>query len=185
MAPQRARKAQAAIESASPTAGSLRAQAAMEYLVTYGWALLVLFVVVAYLLTSGAFSANSFAAQECVLQPDLYCSPFVLYRDGASTVLLFSITNGLGFPMNVSSINYTTIGIGAPGRRVYSGAAPSGTVSSGARMNFTQIFPDEPQPSVNDFRTIYVELSYYNCKSLPCSGPYMTSGRISAVVSQK
>ncbi|MFA5930450.1 MAG: hypothetical protein WC861_06220 [Candidatus Micrarchaeia archaeon] len=159
-----------------------KGQAAMEYLVTYGWALLILFVVVAYLLTSGAFSASSFAAQECVLQPDVPCSPFVLYNGGSGTVLQFTLTNGLGFPINVSGINYTTNGIGATGRRVYSGTAPSGTIAPGARMDFTQTFPDEPQPSVGDFSTIYVEMSYLNCKGSPCSGPYVTSGRISSIV---
>jgi len=157
----------------------------MEYLVTYGWALLVLFVVVAYLLTSGAFSANSFAAQECVFQPDLPCSPFVIYREGGATKLQFTITNGLGFPMNISSINYTTTGIGAGGRRVYPGTAPAGTIQPGARVSFNQTFAGEPQPSASDFRTIYVQISYLNCKSLPCSSVYMTSGRISASVQQK
>ncbi len=177
---------QAAIESCSgTTARPLLGQAAMEYLVTYGWALLILFVVVAYLLTSGAFSANSFASQECVFQPDLSCSPYVLYRDSSSATLLFTLTNGLGFPINVSSINFTTTGIGATGRLVYQGTAPSGTIASGARMNFTQPFYDAPLPVANDFRTIYVELAYYNCKNSPCSGPYVTSGRISAIVQQK
>jgi len=180
---------QAAIDSHSrASAGSLKAQAAMEYLVTYGWALLILFIVVAYLLASGAFSANSFAAQECVFQPDLPCFPFVLYREGAGTVLQFTITNGLGFPIKISELNYTTTGIGAPGRRVYSVIVPesANSIASGERMNFTQVFPDAPQPSVNDFRTIYVELSYFNCKNSLCSGgPYVTSGRISAVVQKK
>ena len=166
-------------------ARTFRAQAAMEYLVTYGWALLILFVVVAYLLTSGAFSASSFAAQECVLQPDLSCSPFVIYREGPDTTLQFTLTNGLGFPINISSINYTTTGIGAPGRMVYSGTAPGGTIPSGARFGFNQTFPGDSQPSETDFRTIYVEMAYYNCKGSPCSGPYMTSGRISSVVQQK
>ena len=159
-----------------------KGQAAMEYLVTYGWALLILFIVVAYLLTSGAFSAGSFAAQECVLQPDLSCSPFVIYREGADTKLKFTLTNGLGFPINISSINYTTVGIGASGRMIYPGAAPSGTIASGSRFDFNQTFSGGVQPSANDFRTIYVEMSYFNCKNSICSGPYMTSGRISAVV---
>ena len=175
---------QAAIER-SGAAGSLKAQAAMEYLVTYGWALLVLFVVVAYLVASGAFSASSFAAQECVIQPDLSCSPFVLFTDGSTATLKYTLTNGLGFPINVSEINYTTTGIGAIGRRVYGGALPTGTVAQGGRMNFTQAFTDPPLPSVGDFRTIYVSFSYFNCKNAPCSGPYVTSGRISAVVQKQ
>ncbi|MFA6328681.1 MAG: hypothetical protein WCY41_04515 [Candidatus Micrarchaeia archaeon] len=176
-------KGQAALEPRhASAAGGLKAQAAMEYLVTYGWALLVLVIAVAYLLSSGAFSANSFASQECVFQPDLPCSPYVLYSGDGETVLKFSLTNGLGFPINISSINYTTTGIGAIGRRVYSVGAPAGTLASGAKMNVTQIFPDSPRPSVNDFKTIYVELSYFNCRNSPCSGPYFTSGRVSAVV---
>jgi len=178
-------RAQAAIESPSATAGSLRAQAAMEYLVTYGWALVVLFIVIAYLLTSGAFSANSFSAQECVLQPDLYCSPFVIYREGADTKLMFSLTNGLGFPINITSINYTTTGIGVSGRHVYSGTPPDGIIASGMGMDFNQTFIGDVQPSANDFRTIYVEIAYSNCKSLPCSSTYVTSGRISSVVQKK
>ena len=177
----KATKGQAAI-GRSCAARRLLGQAAMEYLVTYGWALLILFIVVAYLLTSGAFSAGSFAAQECVFQPDLSCSPFVIYREGADTNLKFTLTNGLGFPINISEINYTTIGIGAAGRRFYSGTAPSGTIASGSRFDFNQTFPGDVQPSANDFRTIYVEMSYFNCKNSVCSGPYMTSGRISAVV---
>jgi len=166
---------------------TFRAQAAMEYLVTYGWALLVLLAVVAYLLTSGAFSANSFAAQECVLQPDLSCSPFVLYKDDVNTVLKFTLTNGLGFPIKITEVNYTTSGIGAQGRMIYPGAlpTPTGTIASGDKMAFTTTFFGDPQPSVNDFRTIYVEMSYLNCKNSPCSGPYVTSGRISAVVQNK
>jgi len=166
-------------------ARTFRAQAAMEYLVTYGWALLILVVVVAYLLTSGAFSANSFAAQECVLQPDLSCSPYVLYREGDTTTLLFTLTNGLGFPIKITGVNYTTTGIGASGRMVYVGTPPTDKVASGAGMNFEQIFSGGQQPPVGDFRTIYVELTYENCKKSPCSGPYSTSGRISAVVQKK
>jgi hypothetical protein len=57
--------------------GLKKGQAMMEYLVTYGWALLALLIVVAVLLSSGVFSPNSFATQECTFQPDLPCSPFI------------------------------------------------------------------------------------------------------------
>jgi hypothetical protein len=62
---------------------------------------------------------------------------------------------------------------------------PGGIIASGDRFAFNQTFTDDPQPSVNDFRTIYVELSYRNCKNSPCSDPYVTSGRVSAVVQGK
>ena len=185
MAASSAFRAQAATQLPSATYRRLLGQAAMEYLVTYGWALLALFVVVAYLIGTGAFSANSFAAQECVIQPDIPCSPFVLFTDGNTATLKFTLTNGLGFPINVSEINYTAIGIGSSGKMVYHGTAPSGTIASGAKMNFTQVFADAPLPSAGDFRTIYLSFSYLNCKNSPCSGPYSTSGRLSAVVQKQ
>jgi len=169
-------------------AGAFRAQAAMEYLVTYGWALLALFVVVAYLLSTGAFSANSFAAQECVFQPDLPCASYVLYRDAASgsTILKFSLTNGLGFPINVTRMNYSVVGIGVgSGKNIYAGSVPSQAVPSGSRMNFTQEFAGPFQPSARDFKTVQVALEYQNCRNTPCSGPYVTSGRISAIIEGK
>lgn len=49
---------QAAIESSrGSTARTLRGQAAMEYLMTYGWALLVIVIVIAILLIINPFSA--------------------------------------------------------------------------------------------------------------------------------
>jgi len=48
-------RGQAVIESAAPTAR--RGQAAMEYLMTYGWALLVIVIVIAILLIINPFSA--------------------------------------------------------------------------------------------------------------------------------
>ncbi|MFA6214665.1 MAG: hypothetical protein WC717_05310 [Candidatus Micrarchaeia archaeon] len=162
-------------------------QAAMEYLVTYGWALLALFVVVAYLIATGAFSANSFAAQECVLQPDLPCSPFVLYADGGASTLKFSLTNGLGFPILVENITYTATNLGQDGKQQYPGAVPSPNIlKPGDKMNFTHDFTGPTQPGVNDFRTVYLEMYYYKCRGADCSGgPYATSGRIAAVVQQK
>lgn len=166
--------------------GAIKAQAAMEYLVTYGWALLALFVVIAYLLSTGAFSASSFSAQECTFQPDLSCSPYILFQQSStSTALRFTLTNGLGFPINVTSVNYTVTNIGLDGKRVLAGAVPPATVPSGAKMNFSMDFDGSTQPAARDFRTVLVSLEYVNCRNTPCSGPYVTSGRISATVQGK
>lgn len=180
-----------AIERAAPSAG-LKGQAMMEYLVTYGWALLALFLVIALLIASGAFSPNSFSTQECTFQPGLPCGPFILYSEpdsagaGAKTVLRFSLTNGLGFPINVTGVNYTITDIGTEGKRTIAGDFSSTRyVPQGASVNFTQNFSGARQPSVKAFKSIYATVSYLNCRVSPCTGPYHVSGRISAVVEQK
>ena len=186
----RSLQGQAAIELPSgATARSLKAQAAMEYLVTYGWALLALFVVVGYLFSTGAFSANNFAAQECVFQPDLPCSPYVIYKESATvTHLKFNLTNGLGFPIKIKSINYTATSMGMAGKHTYSPivAASPTPILSGDKFGFDFSFSGDTQPSEREFKTVQVTLEYLNCRNAAsCSGPYVTSGRISSIVEKK
>ena len=180
-----------AIESAKPNAG-LRGQAMMEYLVTYGWALLALFLVIALLIASGVFSPNSFSSQDCTFQPNLPCSPYILYVDttpgptNGQAILNFTLTNGLGFPINVTGVNYTTTDLGLEGRNLVVGSFP-GPVAllPGGNISFGQNFSGTREPSPKTFKTLYATVSYLNCKNPPgCTGPYIVSGRISAMVEQ-
>lgn len=162
----------------------------MEYLVTYGWALLALVLVVALLFASGAFSSTSFAVQECTFQPDLPCPSFVLYRSSHApsgaidqTTLQFRLSNGLGFPINVTNVTYVVNDLGQPGRNVSTGVPPHGTFASGNdNIEFSQNFTGPSQPGSRTFKTVLVSLTYKNAKS--GSGPYTTSGRVSAIVEQ-
>ena len=83
---------------------SRKGQAAMEYLMTYGWALLALVAVIGALMATGAFNPSYLIAEECTLQPDLSCGPHVLYLDGGEPVLEFRINNGLGYPIYIEEV---------------------------------------------------------------------------------
>ena len=88
---------------------SKKGQAAMEYLMTYGWALVALVVVIAALMATGAFNPSYLIAEECTLQPDLSCTGHVLYLDTSETPQLeFRISNGLGYDIVLSGVNITT-----------------------------------------------------------------------------
>lgn len=177
-------RAQASTKSPSrATAGSLHGQAALEYLVTYGWALLALMFVVAFLISTGAFSAGNFASQECTFQPGLPCSPYILYKqDGTHTVLSFNLTNGLGFPINVTDVSYVATDLGTAGRQQYDdGLFPAKVIKSGEKFGFSYTFDGSRQPSPRDIRTILVGITYQNCRFSPCAGSYNTSGRVTAV----
>lgn len=174
------------------TARSLKAQAAMEYLVTYGWALLALVFVIALLFGTGAFSVNSFSIPECTFQPDIPCPSFILYKEpgpsGEHTVLAFNISNGLGFPINITNVSYSVNGIGTSGNRVdYVVFSPPISLKSGGYAGFLQPFEGANQPGDKEFKTIYVSLTFYNCRmtNANCTGPYVTSGRISAPVEKR
>jgi hypothetical protein len=155
----------------------------MEYLVTYGWALMALLFVVAFLISSGAFSPSNFSTQECTFQPDLPCLPFIIYKlDSTHTIVSFNLSNGLGFPINITNATYTTdIGTGAR-HEMPSTSFKSGKIGPGESIWFNQTFEGASQPSANDFKTIFVAITYQNCKPGTCINNYTTSGRISTVV---
>jgi hypothetical protein len=58
------------------------------------------------------------------------------------------------------------------------------SLQQGDNISFWQNFSGTTQPSPNSFQTLYASVSYLNCRNLPCTGPYVASGRISAAVQQ-
>jgi len=72
----------------------MRGQAAIEYLMTYGWALLILVVVIGVLFSMGVFNPQNYMSEECSFQPSLQCKGVSLTSNGVLTIYL---VNGLGY----------------------------------------------------------------------------------------
>ncbi len=66
-----------------------KAQAAMEFLMTYGWAILVVLVV----------------PEKCTLPMGLYCKDHRI--DGTANTISFKLENGMGEGIMITSINIT------------------------------------------------------------------------------
>jgi len=80
-----------------------KGQAAMEYLMTYGWALLVIVIVIAILLIMNPFSAP----QSCKFdQIGFACDNAVVTATGG--FLLMGITNGNNNAINVTDVQCTS-----------------------------------------------------------------------------
>lgn len=52
---------------------TMKGQAAIEYMMNYGWAVLVLAIVMGAILFTGVFNPNYFVMEECYLGPALNC----------------------------------------------------------------------------------------------------------------
>jgi len=74
----------------------MRGQAAMEYLMTYGWALLIIVIVFAALLYMGVLNPQARMQESCTLPVGFQCEPVEATGDGEVTV---KITNLQAFPM--------------------------------------------------------------------------------------
>ncbi|MBI2656764.1 hypothetical protein HYX03_03425 [Candidatus Woesearchaeota archaeon] len=77
-----------------------RSQAAMEFLMTYGWAILVVLAAIAALAYFGVLSPEKFLPEKCILQPGIAC---VSHKVEPTKVTLV-ISNGLGRTITVDSI---------------------------------------------------------------------------------
>src|SRR5271169_2972658 len=70
-----------------------KAQSAMEYLMTYGWAILIIAVVLAALFSLNVFNAGAQLGTSCIGQPGYSCSSPSLTSYG---LLTFTLGQGTG-----------------------------------------------------------------------------------------
>lgn len=77
-------------------------QSAMEYLITYGWLLLVVGVVLAVLFSLGTFNPSKFVSNECLLPAGFSATNLQLFQNGTLYINLLQVTQ--------STVNVTAIG---------------------------------------------------------------------------
>ena len=82
--------------------GGLNSQAALEFLMTYGWAILVVLIAITALSYFGIFDIKDrFMPQQCTLVPGLTCSDFRIGENAVQIVL----TNSLGEDITITDID--------------------------------------------------------------------------------
>ncbi|MGI0100931.1 MAG: hypothetical protein ACREBH_04430 [Candidatus Micrarchaeaceae archaeon] len=84
-----------------------KAQSAMEYLITYSWAILIIGITLSALYALGLFNPDSFISNQCIFPADFGCLSAFLYTNGSITVNLEQATQ--------SSINVTSFGCNSGG----------------------------------------------------------------------
>ncbi|MDP3916661.1 MAG: hypothetical protein Q8Q42_00035 [Nanoarchaeota archaeon] len=96
-----------------------RGQAAMEFLMTYGWALLVVLVAIGALAFFGVLSPAKFLPSVCTISPGLHCNDFKV--DGGADTITINVQNGLG-----SGLATVTLGSDSCGTTATPVAIPEG-----------------------------------------------------------
>ncbi len=83
-------------------------QSAMEYLATYGWAILIIAIIMAVLVALGIF--NPVPTQVCQLESGFSCTNYYMYQNGLLVVSILQTTtspiaiNAIGCDTNQSAI---------------------------------------------------------------------------------
>lgn len=65
-----------------------QAQASMEFLMTYGWAIIVVLVCISSLAYFGVLNATKFLPETCIIAPGFSCDDFKVGADGTVTVIV-------------------------------------------------------------------------------------------------
>ena len=79
-----------------------KAQYSLEFLVTYGWALLIIGIVLAAIYTFGWIDTSNFLPQRCTFYGQTGCQDFYL----SETELNLSLVNNYGVPLNITAIEF-------------------------------------------------------------------------------
>ena len=82
-----------------------KAQTALEYLISYGWMVLIIAVALAALYSLGIFNTSLFSADTCTMPASFGCQHPVLLSNGFLTV---SLTQETGTPINITAIACAT-----------------------------------------------------------------------------
>lgn len=154
-----------------------KGQASVEYIMTYGWALLAVVIVIGLLLTSGVFSIDYGFDEECNFGSKFPCAS-TIYDGGSSTNIALSISNSFPYAVNISNLTLFYED------QLVVFRSPSGNsflIESGSNQTFTGNLP-----SLEAIKTkvkIVGNFSYSSCASEisqdSCAGiPHVVSGRI-------
>jgi hypothetical protein len=105
-----------------------KAQAAMEFLMTYGWAILVVLAAIGALAYFGVLSPDRFLPEKCTLPSGVACLDFT----GTAATVTLVIQNSAGFDMQSVNVyvNSTTANFGCT-------AAGDTTLTDGEKDTYT------------------------------------------------
>ncbi len=82
----------------------MKGQASLEYLLTYGWAILIIAAVIAIIIGSGIFSPKNSAANYAISPPQMPVSSFLMAGTDGNTVLALNLSNNFGYKVEITGI---------------------------------------------------------------------------------
>ena len=99
---------------------SKKSQAALEFIMTYGWAILVVLVAIGALAYFGVLSPDKFLPNKCTLQAGIAC----LDHKATATSLTLNVRNSLGYDVTVDAVKaQQCTALGSQGTLTNSGTA--------------------------------------------------------------
>ncbi len=120
-----------------------RGQAAMEFLMTYGWAILVVLVVIGALAYFGVLTPETFLPEKCTFPIQLGCQDYRVTTATTPDSITLVLSNGAGRDMRIQrvAVSGAAINDGAAGLDVCVDATAQ-DVTNGQQKTFTAATAD-------------------------------------------
>ena len=139
----------------------MRGQAAAEYLMTYGWAILVLIVVLAVLFSTGIMTPNYLISEECSFGTNLQCN-FALFNENDQTKLVMNLFNGFPYEVEIKRIYLQT----EDGTQYFTGLDENVLLDSGENYTFSAFLTGTEIPE-NTAKRFRGNITYVLCNPGP------------------
>lgn len=73
--------------------GRRKGQAAMEFLMSYGWALIIFLIAISILYYIGFVNIKNLTRESCTMAPGIYCSDFMIDTNSIELLLVNTYSN--------------------------------------------------------------------------------------------
>ncbi len=114
---------------------SRKSQAAMEFLMTYGWAILVVLVAIGALAYFGVLSPDKFLPSRCTLPAGIACVDHeVTQVEGGSGNVYIVVRNALGYDIKTVSVSASGCTGGTSEELIRNGGDPVALVAYGCTV---------------------------------------------------
>ncbi|MEM4260224.1 MAG: hypothetical protein QXG00_03235 [Candidatus Woesearchaeota archaeon] len=143
-----------------------RGQVAIEFLTTYGWAVILILVMIGAIAYFGFFKPTNFVSDSCSTGSDLGCSDFVVYNERATLKLI----NNVGKTINITNVTYINTERG----QILGSCTPNTIIQNGKIADLNCNFVN-PIPNDDNKKKIKVEIIYNNAGS---AIPHIIEGSI-------
>jgi len=135
---------------------NFKGQAAIEYIMTYGWAILALVIVLGILFGSGVLNPTYLVSEECDLGSNFPCN-FIVFNQAGQTKISMEIYNGFPYEVQITSLTIEQKDTGS----VFTGLG-SGRIESGDKIPLQGTFSGAELPA-GSMEKFSISLNYVSC----------------------
>lgn len=157
----------------------MKGQSAVEFFMTYGWALLALVIVIGVLISTGIMSPNYLLSEECSLGSNVRCD-VAFFNNGTQSQMNIRVYNGFPYAIKVNQIELSS----SDTPQSLGSFAKNITIDSGSDYTFVG-YLSGPEVANGNMMRFSGNITYQSCA--PELGPCGTapSHIISGIVAAK